>query len=50
MLKSVFGFDRCKWPGVEHFKAYVISAVQAYNFEVYAMLSRRTLKQVDVNL
>ncbi|PIY05506.1 MAG: ISNCY family transposase, partial [Gallionellales bacterium CG_4_10_14_3_um_filter_54_96] len=26
MLKRVFGLDRCTWRGLEHFKAYVMSA------------------------
>ena len=43
MLKRVFGLDRCTWRGLEHFKAYVMSAVLAYNFKVYARLSRQTL-------
>ena len=43
MLKRVFGLDRCTWRGLEHFKAYVMSAVLAYNFKVFARLSRQTL-------
>ena len=42
MLKRVFGLDRCTWRGLEHFKAYVMSAVLAYNFKVFARLSRQT--------
>jgi len=41
-LKRVFGLDRCTWRGLEHFKAYVMSAVLAYNFNVLARLSRQT--------
>ncbi len=43
MLKRVFGLDRCTWRGLEHFNAYVMSAVLAYNFKVFARLSRQTL-------
>ena len=43
MLKRVFGLDRCTWRGLEHFKAYVMSAVLAYNFKVFVRLSRQTL-------
>ena len=43
MLKRVFGLDRCTCRGLEHFKAYVMSAVLAYNFKVFARLSRQTL-------
>jgi len=43
MLKRVFGLDRCTWRGLEHFKAYVMSAVLAYNFNVFARLSRQTI-------
>ncbi len=43
MLKRVFGLDRCTWRGLEHFKAYVMSAVLAYNFKVFARLSRQTI-------
>jgi len=43
MLKRVFGLDRCTWCGLEHFKAYVMSAVLAYNFNVFARLSRQTI-------
>jgi IS5 family transposase len=40
-LKRVFSLDRCKWRGLEHFKAYMMSAVMAYNFKVFAKLSRQ---------
>ena len=43
MLKRVFGLDRCTWRGLAHFKAYVMSAVLAYNFNVFARLSRQTI-------
>lgn len=42
MLKRVFGLDRCTWRGLEHFKSYVMSAVLAYNFKLFARLSRQT--------
>lgn len=42
MLKRVFGLDRCTWRGLEHFNAYVMSAVLAYNFKVFARLARQT--------
>ncbi len=42
MLKRMFGLDRCTWRGLEHFKAYVMSAVLAYNFKLFARLSRQT--------
>ena len=43
MLKRVFGLDRCTWRGLEHFKSYVMSAVLAYNFKLFARLSRQAL-------
>ena len=43
MLKRVFGLDRCTWRGLEHFKSYVMSAVLAYNFKLFARLSRQVL-------
>jgi IS5 family transposase len=43
MLKRVFGLDRCTWRGLEHFKSYVMSAVLAYNFKLFARLSRQTV-------
>jgi IS5 family transposase len=41
--KRVFGLDRCTWRGLEHFKSYVMSAVLAYNFKLFARLSRQAL-------
>lgn len=43
MLKRVFGLDRCTWRGLEHFKSYVMSAVLAYNFKLFARLSQQAL-------
>ena len=43
MLKRVFGLDRCTWRGLEHFRSYVMSAVLAYNFKLFARLSRQAL-------
>ena len=43
MLKRVFGLDRCTWRGLLHFKSYVMSAVLAYNFKLFARLSRQTV-------
>ena len=43
MLKRVFGLDRCTWRGLAHFQSYVMSAVLAYNFKLFARLSRQTL-------
>lgn len=43
MLKRVFGLDRCTWRGLEHFQSYVMSAVLAYNFKLFARLSRQGL-------
>lgn len=43
MLKRVFGLDRCTWRGLEHFQSYVMSAVLAYNFKLFARLSRQDL-------
>ena len=43
MLKRVFGLDRCTWRGLEHFQSYVMSAVLAYNFKLFARLSRQAL-------
>ena len=43
MLKRVFGLDRCTWKGLEHFQSYVMSAVLAYNFKLFARLSRQAL-------
>lgn len=39
MLKRVFGLDRCTWKGLDHFKAYVMSSVLAYNLQKFARLS-----------
>lgn len=38
-LKRAFGLDRCTWKGLEHFKAYVMSSVLAYNLQKFARLS-----------
>jgi IS5 family transposase len=38
-LKRSFGLDRCTWKGLEHFKAYVMSSVLAYNLQKFARLS-----------
>ena len=43
MLKRVFGLDRCTWRGLEHFKSYVMSAVLAYNFKLFARLTRQAV-------
>lgn len=40
-LKRVFGLGRCTWKGLAHFKAYVISAVLAYNLSLFAKLTRQ---------
>ena len=40
MLKRVFGLDRCTWRGLAHFRSYVMSAVLAYNFKLFARLSQ----------
>ena len=37
-LKRAYGLARCTWKGLEHFKAYVWSAVVAHNL---AVLSRQ---------
>jgi len=37
-LKRVYGLGRCTWKGLEHFKAYVWSAVVAYNLALFARL------------
>ena len=37
-LKRAFGLDRCTWRGLAHFKAYVWSAVVAYNLSLLARL------------
>jgi IS5 family transposase len=38
-LKRAFGLDRCTWKGLDHFKAYVMSSVLAYNLQKFARLS-----------
>jgi len=38
-LKRAFGLDRCTWKGLNHFKAYVMSSVLAYNLQKFARLS-----------
>ena len=38
-LKRVFGFARCTWRGLPHFKAYVWSSVVAYNLALFARLA-----------
>jgi IS5 family transposase len=43
MLKRVFGLDRCTWRGLDHFRAYVMSSVLAYNFKAFVRLSRQTV-------
>jgi IS5 family transposase len=35
-LKRAYGLARCTWKGLEHFHAYVWSAVVAYNLSVFA--------------
>ena len=40
-LKRCFGLRRCNWRGLEHFRAYVWSAVVTHNLWVIA---RRKLK------
>lgn len=43
MLQRVFGLDRYTWKGLEHFQSYVMSAVVAYNFKLFARLSRQDI-------
>jgi IS5 family transposase len=38
-LKRAFGLERCTWRGLPHFKAYVWSAVVAYNLSLLARLA-----------
>jgi len=38
-LKRAFGLERCTWRGLAHFKAYVWSAVVAYNLVLLARLA-----------
>jgi IS5 family transposase len=37
-LKRAYGLARCTWKGLEHFKAYVWSAIVAHNLSVFARL------------
>jgi transposase, IS5 family len=37
-LKRAYGLARCTWRGLDHFQAYVWSAVVAYNFALFARL------------
>ena len=37
-LKRAYGLARCTWRGLGHFKAYVWSAVVAYNLALFARL------------
>src|SRR3954463_1185623 len=37
-LKRAYGFARCTWRGLDHFKAYVWSSVVAYNLVVFVRL------------
>ena len=39
-LKRAYGLARCTWRGLGHFRAYVCSAVVAYNLALFAHLSR----------
>ncbi|MGX1260044.1 IS5 family transposase [Sinorhizobium fredii] len=34
-LKRAYGLARCTWRGLDHFKAYVWSAVVAYNLVLF---------------
>ncbi len=43
MLKRLFGLNRCSWRGLEHFQYYDVSVVLAYDFNLYARLSRQGL-------
>jgi IS5 family transposase len=38
-LKRAYGLARCTWRGLDHFKAYVWSAVVAYNLALFARLT-----------
>ncbi len=38
-LKRAFGLSRCTWRGLAHFKAYVWSAVVAYNLTLLVRLA-----------
>ena len=35
-LKRCFGLRRCNWRGLEHFRAYVWSAIVTHNLVVFA--------------
>lgn len=37
-LKRAYGLARCTWRGLDHFKAYIWSAVVAYNLVLFARL------------
>jgi IS5 family transposase len=37
-LKRAYGLARCTWSGLDHFRAYVWSAVVAYNLALFARL------------
>ena len=37
-MKRVYGLARCSWKGLEHFKAYVWSAVVAHNLALFGQL------------
>jgi transposase, IS5 family len=37
-LKRAYGLARCTWRGLDHFQAYVWSAVVAYNLALFARL------------
>lgn len=38
-LKRAFRLNRCTWKGLDHFKAYVMLSVLAYNLQKFARLS-----------
>jgi len=38
-LKRAYGLARCTWRGLDHFRAYVWSAVVAYNLALFARLN-----------
>jgi transposase, IS5 family len=40
-LKRAYGGGRCTWRGLDHFKAYVWSAVVAHNLVLFARLKRK---------
>ena len=37
-LKRAYGAARCTWRGLDHFKAYIWSAVVAHNLVLFARL------------